>query len=119
MKSIVALMSIFLLGVSAHAQVELSCKGVGAFSKTGKSADVKVAVESRENRCMVEIKFGDAVASRGWRVDCPLDGNFAIHVFEPENGDFQLELGEKNSLVVFYRSGNTFATSQLDCNYPN
>ena len=115
MKSFFAAIAVFLVGISAHARVELTCEGVGTFTKSKKVAEVKVSVESRERQCIVEIKVGDAVAPRGWRVDCPEDGNFAVQVFEPLNGDFLLDLGTTNSLEVYYRSGNVFKTSQLDC----
>ena len=115
MKSFSALMAIFLVGINAHARVELSCEGIGTFTKSKKVAEVKVSVESRERQCIVEIKVGDSVAPRGWRVDCPEDGNFAVQIFEPSNGDFLLDLGTTNSLEVYYRSGNLFKTSHLDC----
>lgn len=104
-----------LVGFSAYARVERSCGGVGSFAKSKKLAGVKVTVEHYEDRCIVEIKMDDAAAPRGWSVACPENGNFAAQIFEPTSRDFLLNLGKINSLEVYYRSGNDFKTSYLDC----
>lgn len=115
MKSLIAAILTFSIGNTAHAQVELRCEGVGTFTRSQREAEVKVTVKSRENQCWVEIKVGEAVAPRGWRVDCVEGESLTTHLFVPANGDFMLDLGTPSSLEVYYRSGNDFKTSRLDC----